>query len=122
MKVLALLLMMTASSGWAEPHAAPAVVSQDPLMRQILHRQLTQNNGGITAAVRVGSGQAVELHVNESALAALKPVAGLAPHSAHTSTAAPELAIEKDEKPSKGDLRKAKPQLEALQKKHAKWR
>jgi hypothetical protein len=38
-----------------------AMASQDPLMRQILHRQLTQPNGGVTTAVRIASGQTIEL-------------------------------------------------------------
>ena len=42
-----------------------ALASQDPLMRQILHRQLTQHNGGITAAVRIASGQSIELQMPE---------------------------------------------------------
>jgi len=42
-----------------------SLVSQDPLMRQILHRQLTQHNGGITAAVRIASGQSIELELVE---------------------------------------------------------
>jgi hypothetical protein len=73
------------------------LASQDPLMRQILHRQLTQRNGGITAAVRIASGQSIELQLSEldiklspelkdalnsnpagDPLAGLKPEAGLA--------------------------------------------
>ena len=71
--VLTLLLMATpAAPALGEPGApAPmpsaakesSLTSQDPLMLQILHRQLTQRNGGITAAVRVGSGQSIELQL-----------------------------------------------------------
>jgi hypothetical protein len=46
-------------------HKESDLASQDPLMRQILHRQLTQNNGGITAAVRIASGQSIELQMPE---------------------------------------------------------
>jgi hypothetical protein len=66
------------------------------LIRQILHRQLTQPNGGITTAVRIATGQSIELQgpdsnaapaeelkdalnsaSTEGALAGLKPEAGL---------------------------------------------
>jgi hypothetical protein len=47
----------------SSPSKESAMASQDPLMRQILHRQLTQRNGGITAAVRIASGQSIELQL-----------------------------------------------------------
>ncbi|MCX5794328.1 MAG: hypothetical protein NTY77_02375 [Elusimicrobia bacterium] len=80
----------------SSPSKESAMASQDPLMRQILHRQLTQRNGGITAAVRIASGQSIELQLPDvdskpteefkdalnavpsgDPLAGLKPEAGL---------------------------------------------
>jgi len=103
--LMALLMAAPAAPAVGEP-GTPAsmssaskessLASQDPLMRQILHRQLTQRNGGITAAVRIASGQSIELQLpdmdvkapeelkdalnsNPSAdpLSGLKPEAGL---------------------------------------------
>lgn len=96
----ALLAAMPAAPVFGGPAASvskeSALASQDPLMRQILHRQLTQHNGGITAAVRIASGQSIELQMPEleiklspelkdalnsnpsgEALSGLKPEAGL---------------------------------------------
>jgi hypothetical protein len=103
--VLTVLLMAAAAApALGAPSSAPvpaspskesALASQDPLMRQILHRQLTQRNGGITAAVRVATGQSIELQLPEidpkpkealkdalnsgpgDPLSGLKPAAGL---------------------------------------------
>ncbi len=46
-------------------HNQSAIVSQDPLMRQILHRQLTRKNGGVTSVVRLATGQVIALKVVE---------------------------------------------------------
>jgi hypothetical protein len=102
------LAAMPANPLWGQPAAAvpfpvmataskdSALASQDPLMRQILYRQITQDNGGITAAVRVASGKSVVLPVeaiepkpsDEAPLlaaaqadpsGALTPIAGLQP-------------------------------------------
>jgi len=48
----------------------------DPLSRQILTKT-AQENGGVTAAVRVGSGQAIELKLTDMAVSPL--AAPLAP-------------------------------------------
>lgn len=72
-------MLLIAALAAAEPagsHNNPSLVSQDPLMRQILHKQLTSSNGGVITAVRVGSGQSVEL---VDPLAPLKPVIKPAP-------------------------------------------
>ena len=101
--------------------AAIVVTDQDPLMRQILHRHLTQENGGITAAVRVATGQSIKLQVLDlgtisilggqpaltrsagGAIQGLKPAKGL---------------ISEKEKPSpkKKKVTKAAEQLKALKK------
>jgi len=68
-------------------------VSQDPLLRQIRDIQVRQKNGGVTAVVRIASGQTIDLQLdirpaNESsdgpdsgapdnASAGLRPFAGL---------------------------------------------
>ncbi len=54
------------------------MVAQDPLMRQIMSRQLTLPSGGVTGSARLGSGQSIAIKVTDP-LAPLKPVAGLAP-------------------------------------------
>lgn len=80
-KLLAVLALALASPAAAQslrgsisdPSQA-ALISNDPLMRQILRRQLTQENGGVTATARLGSGQAVELKLGPLEL----PVSGAA--------------------------------------------
>jgi len=84
---------LSTTTAWTS-RAESSLAGQDPLLRQILHRQITQRNGGITAAVRIGSGQSIELRLAEldnmpvtelknasgapvDLLAALKPTAGL---------------------------------------------
>ncbi len=39
-------------------------VSQDPLVEQIRRRQLTEPNGGVTAAVRLGDGKVLPLQLS----------------------------------------------------------
>lgn len=72
----AALLTMAALSSSAEVTAP--TVTHDPLMRQIMSRQLTLPAGGVTGSARLGSGQAIELNVADP-LAPLQPAAGLAP-------------------------------------------
>lgn len=52
-------------------------VTHDPLMSQIMSRQLTLHAGGVTGSTRLGSGQAITLSIVDP-LAPLQPVAGLA--------------------------------------------
>lgn len=66
-------LMLSALAASAEVNGA---IVADPLMKQILSRQLTAAAGGVTGAVRLGSGQTIELSVGDP-LAPLKPVEGL---------------------------------------------
>jgi hypothetical protein len=93
--LLTAILAMAALNAAAEP--AATTVGHDPLMRQIMSRQLTQENGGVTGAVRIGSGQAIALSIVDplspavsgeplkdavseaKALAPLQPAAGLKP-------------------------------------------
>lgn len=129
MKAL-LTLILLAAAPLVSAETPSSMAGQDPLMRQILHRQLTQNNGGVTAAVRIATGQSIELHVNEpitgvsdlkdapisaklaaggDPLASLKPAAGLMATATETPT-------------SKKDIKKANEQLKTLQGKgHSKW-
>lgn len=72
--LIAAMAMLAALSAAAEV-AAP-MVAHDPLMNQIMSRQLTMPGGGVTGAVRIGSGQAITLSLVDS-LAPLKPAAGL---------------------------------------------
>lgn len=102
-----LALLAAVSSARAETFQNPsALVSQDPLMRQIFYRQLTQNNGGVTTAVRLATGQSVEL---QDPLAPLKPASGLSPSAV--------------KKPSKNKpVKDASEQLRALDGKgRSKW-
>lgn len=87
----------------------PQMLGSDPLSRQILTKT-AQANGGVTAAVRVGSGQAIELKLSDvssapfsaqmappatEAYLALKPAAGLAPKPAKAKAKkAPKHAVE----------------------------
>lgn len=87
--ILTAALMITALSAGAE--GLPQILGSDPLSRQILTKT-AQENGGVTAAVRVGSGQAIELKLADpssqsaaplapaatSPVLALQPAAGLA--------------------------------------------
>ena len=77
-------------------HAAAEVSSpaltHDPLTNQIMSKQLTLSGGGVTGAVRIGSGQSITLNLDPlsaaeplkdavadpKALTGLKPVEGLA--------------------------------------------
>lgn len=70
---LALLASLPAAAEVVSP-----MVAQDPLMRQIMSRQLTLPSGGVTGSARLGSGQSIAIKVTDP-LAPLKPVEGLAP-------------------------------------------
>jgi hypothetical protein len=77
--MFAAMTALTALSASAEVTAP--TVNNDPLMRQIMSRQLTLPAGGVTGLARLGSGQAIPLSLVDP-LAPLKPVAGLAPAAA----------------------------------------
>lgn len=73
------LLLTAAMLAAALPCAAamPAAIDQDPLMRQILSKQLTHPNGGVTAAVAVkGAANGISLELADP-LAPLQPAEGL---------------------------------------------
>lgn len=72
--MFATMMMFAALSAAAEV-TSPTVTS-DPLMKQIMSRQLTQAASGVTGVVRIGSGQAITLSLIDP-LAPLKPVEGL---------------------------------------------
>ncbi|MFI5361697.1 MAG: hypothetical protein ACHQ49_06985 [Elusimicrobiota bacterium] len=59
--LLALLLSFAAAAARAD-----MILGNDPLSRQILS-STSQENGGVTAAVRVGTGQSVELKTVDAA-------------------------------------------------------
>lgn len=74
------MLLTAAMLAAALPGAAavPALIDQDPLMRQILAKQLTHPNGGVTAAVAVkGAANGINLELADP-LAPLQPAEGLA--------------------------------------------
>ena len=67
---MTMLAALTASAEVSSP-----MVANDPLMKQIMSRQLTLG-GGVTGAVRIGSGQAITLSLLDP-LAPLQPAEGL---------------------------------------------
>jgi hypothetical protein len=72
----------------------PQMLGTDPLSRQILIKT-AQKNGGVTAAVRVGTGQSVELKFDdaESTLSAGRPI-----HPAPAPAPAPKASKVKTKK------------------------
>ncbi len=68
--------MMTLAALPAAAEVKSPMVAHDPLMSQIMSRQLTLAAGGVTGAVRIGSGQAITLSLIDP-LAPLQPVEGL---------------------------------------------
>lgn len=94
-------MMMLALGAGAE--GMPQMLGSDPLSRQILSKT-AQANGGVTAAVRVGSGQVIALQLADasavapaaalaapatSPAAALKPAEGLKPKAAKAKSKKP---------------------------------
>ena len=85
------LILLAALPAIAE--VANPTLTHDPLMKQIMSKQLTMPDGGVTGAVRIGSGQAITLNLvdplttaaeplkdavaDPKALTGLKPVEGL---------------------------------------------
>lgn len=79
----------------APAETTSASLNHDPLTNQIMSRQLTVAGGGVTGAVRIGSGQSIALNLADplsgssdtlkdavadpKALDGLKPAEGLAP-------------------------------------------
>ncbi|MFI5346721.1 MAG: hypothetical protein ACHQ51_10140 [Elusimicrobiota bacterium] len=83
--ILTAAMMMLALGAGAE--GMPQMLGSDPLSRQILTKT-AQENGGVTAAVRVGSGQVIALQIADVssapfaaplAAAASAPAVGLKP-------------------------------------------
>lgn len=113
--LLTAALALTALGARAE---MPQMLGTDPLSRQILTKT-AQENGGVTAAVRVGSGQALELKLADVSSApfaahmapaasspdlALKPAAGLAPKASKAKAKrAPRRAVDQLKRVSKAD-------------------
>lgn len=71
--MFAAMMMLAALPAAAEMNTP--TVTHDPLMKQIMSRQLTLG-GGVTGAVRIGSGQSITLSLIDP-LAPLKPAEGL---------------------------------------------
>ncbi len=72
--IFAAMTTLAALSAAAE--ITTPLIAHDPLMSQIMSRQLTLPAGGVTGSVRIGSGQAITLSIADL-FAPLKPVAGL---------------------------------------------
>jgi hypothetical protein len=89
--VLTAAMLMAAGSSSA---AMPAAIDSDPLMKQILAKQIALPNGGVTAAVAVrGAANGIELQIPDP-LAPLAPAEGLA---------------ERQEAPAKAGKKRARP-------------
>ena len=73
--VIAAMMMLAALSASAE--VSTPTLTHDPLMKLIMSKQLTQPAGGVTGAVRIGSGETITLNMIDP-LAPLQPVEGLA--------------------------------------------
>lgn len=104
---LILAATLAALGARAETSAVHSV-SNDPLMKAILSRQLTATGGGVTGAVRIGSGQTIAIAA-EDALSPLKPAAGLAAEPEDEAKPAKK-AARKARKP----VKKASEQLERV--------
>lgn len=85
LKTAAIAAMMMLAALTASAESAGTMVTNDPLMKQIMSRQLTQITGGVTGAVRIGSGQAITLSMIDP-LAPLKPAEGLVEKPAPAKT------------------------------------
>jgi hypothetical protein len=72
--MIAAALMAGALSAAAE--TAVPTIAHDPLMNQIMSRQLTLPAGGVTGSTRLGSGEAITLNMIDP-LAPLRPAEGL---------------------------------------------
>lgn len=70
MKKTLLALMLSFAAGAAR--ADMTMLGNDPLSKQILS-STSQNNGGVTAAVRVGTGQSIPLNMSDAPAAVLAP-------------------------------------------------
>jgi hypothetical protein len=62
--LLAATLMLGALAGSARAEGVPQIIGGDPLSNQILAKT-SLPNGGVTAAVRAGSGEVVVLHLGD---------------------------------------------------------
>ena len=95
----------------------PQMLGNDPLSRQILTKT-AQPNGGVTGAVRVASGQTIELKLADassssfavrmapaasSPVVMLKPAAGLAPKTKAKAKKAPRRAADQLKRVSAAD-------------------
>jgi hypothetical protein len=97
MKAFALTAAMLMAAGSASA-VVPAAIDADPLMKQILAKQIALPNGGVTAAVAVrGAANGIELQIPDP-LAPLAPAEGL---------------VERREEPAK--KRKARPARRAVE-------
>jgi len=79
--------MMLSAALSASAEVTSPTVAHDPLMNQIMSRQLTLPGGGVTGSTRLGSGEAITLSLIDP-LAPLKPVEGLVEKPAPKAKAA----------------------------------
>ena len=94
--VLTAGLMLAAIAASAE--GLPQAIGNDPLTRQILTRA-AQENGGVTAAVRLGTGQAIELKLADISSAPAAALLAPAAKSPLLTISPAEGLVAKAEKP-----------------------
>lgn len=102
--LMTVALMLAALGAHAE---MPQMLGSDPLSRQILIKT-AQENGGVTAAVRVGSGQVIELKladVSSNAPFAAKMAPAASPTDLYLKPAADLAAKPKAKKKEKAPKR-----------------
>lgn len=75
---MTLVALTVLTAVFASAETASPMLTHDPLMNQIMRKQLMHPSGGVTGAVRIGSGEAITLSLVDP-LAPLKPAAGLVP-------------------------------------------
>ena len=88
---MALTAWMLLAAVGACAEGLPQTIGNDPLTRQILSKA-AQENGGVTAAVRLGTGQTIELELAPAASSpppALAPIEGLAAKAEKPKTKKP---------------------------------
>lgn len=110
MKTIAAAIL-AAALGAANVHAEPAPLAHDPLTNAIMSKQLTLPDGGVTGAVRIGSGQAIALNL---ASPLVEPAAALKDAVADKTALAP-LKVAEGLKPAKAKKRRLRHDREKLE-------
>lgn len=116
---LSVCLMLAAAAASAE--GLPQAIGNDALTRQILMKAV-QENGGVTAAVRLATGQSIELKLADvsSPLAGAAALAPAAKSAALTLSPAQGLQVKTEKTKTKKPSRSAAAQLKHVASKAGK--